>query len=208
MLPVNILLSLASLYGLLLNYYLHKVLPKPNQIAVKKTPFLLLLFFFACSPKIIPIKGTYPQTPIIYYSDKAKDQVWDNIVDMFAQKGLSIKIIDKSSGLIVSDHSKVTWSHENKNGQLIRKDAFVVIPGIYDRSSEKLIKPDYITGEWNIRIKEENGRTSININLVNLTATYQGSTDYYTYTKNRAKVVDIDGRTTGVFEKIIYDIVK
>ena len=82
----------------------------------------------SCASKVIPLKGSYPTTPIEITSTKSFDDVWDNLVDMFAQKGLSIKIIDRSSGLIVSDRSKLSTTIENKKGGLQDPTAFIVVP--------------------------------------------------------------------------------
>jgi hypothetical protein len=37
---------------------------------------------------------------------------------MFAQKSLSIKIIDQSGGLIISEKSRLSWSLKKKDGTL------------------------------------------------------------------------------------------
>ena len=77
--------------------------------------FASMLFIVGCvSTKVIPIKGTYPETPIVISSTKSFDQAWDRLVDIFAQKGLSIKIIDRSSGLIISTKSELTTPHWRK----------------------------------------------------------------------------------------------
>lgn len=160
--------------------------------------FLLLLI--SCAPKITPIKGDYLNKPYSITSDQNKDAIWDKIIDLFAQKGISIKLVDRSSGLIVSDKTALTYSWEDTKGALVKKDAWVVIPKVFDRGSMKLIKPSIIIGDWNIRIKATpDNKTAINVNLVNIRGSYL--LDSHTE-------VPIDGKSTGAFEQMIADNIK
>lgn len=169
---------------------------------------LLLFFFFSlmlssCAPKVYILKGSYPAPPIIYNSEKNFETVWSNVIDLFAQKGVPIQLVDKASGLIVSGSASLTWSFEDKTGNLIKKDAWVALPKIIDKGNNKLIKPYAVYGSWNIRIKADGGKTSINTNLYNISAVYN---NVAAYTKPAMAISD--GRSTGNFEKFIYDIVK
>jgi len=166
---------------------------------------LFSLIGVSCGFKVTPLKGNYPTTPIIYYSEKSFDKVWDNIIDLFAQKGLSIKIIDRSSGLIVSEKSHLSWSLEKKDGKLFDSTYYVVLERIAPKGSKFFYTPAQVTGEWNVRIKNDGGRTAINVNLTNIKATYGSS--YYSGGRI-VEPVDIAGRTTGVFEKFIYEAIK
>lgn len=156
---------------------------------------------------MLPLKGDYPPTPIISASDKSFDKVWDNVIDYFAQNGIPIKIIDKSSGLIISDKAKLTWSFEDKLGKLANSSAWVVLQKIMDPLHEKPYTPNYVSGEWNIRIKSNDGKTTINVNLYNIEATY-GSYYYSSYTHSTIAPVKVEGKTTGVFENAISSAVK
>lgn len=167
--------------------------------------FSLLLSFalLGCmSTKSIPLKGTYTNGNFEATTPTPKDKVWDNIVDFFSKKGLSIKIIDRSSGLIVSDETALTWSYEDKNGKLVHPDAWVAIKKILVSGSNTPIKPNIITGEWNIRIKgAPNNQTSIAVNLVN-----QRYINQFAITPTAFSQGGI--QSTGVFEKMIYDQIK
>ncbi|RFS17356.1 hypothetical protein [Emticicia sp. C21] len=73
---------------------------------MKKMLTLLFLSYalFSCTgPKSIPIKGAYLEKPFTVYSEKSVEDVWSKVIDIFATSGITIKIIDKSSGLIVTD---------------------------------------------------------------------------------------------------------
>ena len=107
---------------------------------MRKLYILIASFIFcSCTPKVIALKGTYPDKPFELSVDKSKDAVWDNIIDFFATKGLSIKLIDRSSGLIVSEKTALVWSYENSKGQLEKPSAWVVIPKLIDPRNPKAI---------------------------------------------------------------------
>ncbi len=138
--------------------------------------------------------------------------MWDKLVDLFAQSGLSIKIIDKTSGLITSGEYEIPAGYENKSGEINDLNAYIVIPIRKNIATGKfepitgiatgpyavhtLANPVY--GEWNVRIKKsDTGGTVVNINLVNLH-----------YFAGNAKLRLIGYKSTGVFEKKIFDIIK
>lgn len=172
---------------------------------------LLPIFFASCAPKFFALKGSYPQPPFTYHSDKSQEKVWDNLIDLFAQKGLSIKVIDRSSGLIVSEKSKLTWTSEDKNGRVKNPNAFVVLPIIKAINDDRNIEPYGVTGEWNVRIKKGESGTDINVNLLNFDADY-GSRDskyYLSYAAAKRKYQgSVDGITTGIFEKMIFEAIR
>lgn len=160
-----------------------------------------LLFLISCAPKIVPIKGNYPDKPFEVISDNNKDIVWDKTIDFFAQNGLSIKIIDRSSGLIISDKTQLKYSRENKKGELLAKDAWVVLDASYDPGNRKLVPLKDVTGEWNIRLKDAgSGKTNINVNLVNIIAYAGIGKDLY--------VQPLNAKSTGNFEKLIAEKIK
>lgn len=185
---------------------------------------LLPLFSFlliACSPtqKIIQLKGSYPVPPIEITSSKSFDEVWDKLIDLFAQKGLSIRLIDRSSGLLISGAATLVTTIEDKNGNLMDSTAHIVVAKRYDATAHRYVpitkviagpyvsksyidKPDPVYGEWNVRIKKAGTGTSINVNVVNT---------IYTYVD--AKGIPYDRKlslykTTGRFESMIANIIK
>lgn len=164
--------------------------------------FLICIINSCVSTKAIPLKGTYTNGNFEELTSTTKDRVWDNIVDFFSKKGLPIKIIDRSSGLIVSDETGLTWSYEDKNGKLVDLTAWVAIKKILISGTKTPVKPTLIIGEWNIRIKDApNNQTSVAVNLVNPRYTNAYATTL-TYFSNGGV------RSTGVFEKMIYEHIK
>lgn len=153
------------------------------------------------SYKTIPLKGTYSDGNFEEYSDKNFNAVWDNVIDFFAKRGLPIKIIDRSSGLIISGEATMPYTRENSKGELIDKTAWVVVHRIIDPANKKTVPYQSVTAEWNVRIKEVSGKTLVNVNMVN---------PYYTAVGDDRRTMFKKGsfQSTGVFEKMIYDIVK
>jgi len=167
-----------------------------------------LLLLSSCAGKLIPLKGEYPTQPMKIETTKSFNEVWSNVIDLLAEKGLPIKIIDKSSGLIISNAALLSTTIETKDGSPKDTGAYIVLPKTYYKSEHKsyavnsfLGKTMPVKGEWNIHIKEGNGKTLINVNIVNVSYEYsynsqthiQGITTY---------------KSTGVFEKTISDIIK
>lgn len=153
----------------------------------------------------MPVKGNYP-SPRILETQSSFDQVWDKLIDLFAQKGLSIKIIDRSSGLIVSERAVLSATTETDDGIPKNKTAFAVGPKIFDRYNKKW-KPIYIslTGEWNVRIKKVDDKTTINVNIVNIEGAIP-KTNYSIRTVDYVRCASC--KSTGVFETIISNEIK
>ncbi|MDF2193353.1 hypothetical protein [Paraflavitalea sp. CAU 1676] len=99
----------------------------------------LLLLFSCRTAKVIPLKGNYEKTPVIYTSEKPVNEVWDNLIDLFAQRGLPIKFTDKNSGLIISDNMALTATWEDKNGTLVHPDANIVVRKIYNVAANAVL---------------------------------------------------------------------
>lgn len=161
---------------------------------MKKTITLLSVIFLlgSCRP-LKPLTGSYydSEKPFTITTTKSVEEVWSKIIDLFATKGLSIKVIDKSSGLLTSEPFSFLGMNtvETENGTLANPSAWVVC--IYNN-------PLKIEGAWNIRIKPDGtGKTIININITNLLA----STTLPKEAGGRTLFYDV--KSTGNFEKII-----
>lgn len=172
---------------------------------MKKLFAILLLFtFYSCGVKIVPLKGHYLDKPYEIATEKNFDQVWDKVVDFFSQKGLYIRLIDRTSGLIVSGKSQLIWTYERKNGLPLNSNAWVVVEKQIDKSTGDILKPYVVYGDWNVRIKSlPDGRTNINVNLVNILAKRLSNNPAFP-----TEEVEIEAVSTGNFEKLIADYLK
>jgi hypothetical protein len=159
----------------------------------------------SCAPKPLFLKGHYLQGAYQVESDKTKDVVWDKVIDMFAQKGLPIKLIDRSSGLIISEKTGLLTTTEDKTGKILDGKAWVVVPGHYNPNTRKFVPAinGNALGEWNIRIKNDStGKCLVNVNIVNLKQTaFDGRGGVY-------EKQLLSGRSTGVFEKMVADLIR
>lgn len=169
---------------------------------MKKTSFFFFLFSLSLmlhSCITLKLDGAYQSGSSYSKTNLSKEEVWNNVIDFFAVNGISITTIDKSSGLIVA--SKTSFRNNftrEKNDKPLDSNAYVVIPSVRVGFGGWYV-PDEIVGDWNIRIKENetDGKTMVNINLVNLSCSPRigGTTN------------NVPVRSTGVFEKKILDIV-
>ena len=177
----------------------------------KNSVFLIFTCFITVSCftlKKIPLKGRYVNEPYIIISEKPYDEVWSNTIDLFTTQGLSIKLLDKSSGLIVSEKTSFLndYTFEDKNGDLENPDASIVIEKYtYKGNNKPVIKPEELTGEWNIRIKNTgNGKTEINVNLTNANgSTFIAGSDF-----SAPEIISFVGKSTGNFEETVSKTLK
>lgn len=174
---------------------------------MKKTILLLLLItgLFSCSPVVTPFKGNYGETFNIT-SDKSVDEVWSNIIDIFAQKGVSIGVIDKNSGLITSGQTSFlsSYTFEDDNGNLKDNNAFVVVKKLSMAGQQ--IKPSIILGSWNVRLKKTaDNKTNINVNLIvdNVQGQYRNMDGRYV-----GEYYPLEAKSTHVFEKFIAEQIR
>ena len=115
------------------------------------------------------IRGKYDPIKVAT-TDLGYEKVWEKVIDFFAEANIPIDVLDKSSGLISAkeigfDNDRVTV--EDKSGKIADADAWFVLP--YAKNA--------VDGRakcsFNIRVKSlDNGKTSIQINLSNITGYY------------------------------------
>lgn len=168
---------------------------------------IFCLAFISCiTLRDIPIQGSYPNPPITEETKTPFDQVWDNLIDYTTQRGLLIKVIDRSSGIIVFEpyNFEGLFSLEKK-GRIDDPRAYIVTSGKKLAATSDINGPERVTGSFNFRLKKIAGGTLINVNLVNLksygsVAEKSGYSSYYES--------DFDLRTTGIFEQMIIDRIK
>jgi len=156
------------------------------------------LIISGCGPKFYPITGNYygGNNPYQIETKKSKEDVWNKIIELFATRGLSIKLLDKSSGLIISEKLPFSGNDctvENENGALVNPNAFIVCDKVVWQTID--YEPQEAVGEWNIRVVGREGKTLINVNLINIDVTYKGK-------------LHGAGRSTGKFEGLISDFIK
>lgn len=158
---------------------------------------LLLPFVFACSVQRIPLRDKYLDGPYTVTTEKSYDKCWDSAIDFFSQLGIPIKTIEKASGIIVSENMNLKSQsnvEDQKTGRIINDKAWIGVGVIKDGMA--ILTPSRVTGEWNVRVKESDGKRVVSVNLVNIQAALY-SNGYISQT--------FEAKSTGVFEKSVVD---
>lgn len=161
--------------------------------------FITVAMLLQSCAKMTPLKSDYSKVKNTFYTDKSKDYVWGKIVELFSTNGIGIGLIDKASGLIVSNKTnfldKITA--ETQAGELVDNTAYIVRETKGNAFGD--IKPLEVNGTWNIRVFEKEGKTGVNINLTNI---YAGIT---VSIGTQSSTVTFNAKSTGNFEKMVFD---
>jgi hypothetical protein len=166
------------------------------------TLILVAVILQSCSPtfKIIPLKGKYDK-PNTFYFEKSQDEVWNGLMKVMVQKGLSIKSFERASGVIFGEDTySMTKTYEDDKGQLLYNDAYIVTEKEFDGITTRI--PYGINAKWNILVYQQNGKTALYINLFDMTSVTFTELSGIIFTW-RYKAV-----STGNFEKMIADSIK
>ncbi len=130
--------------------------------------FLISIFLIGCSAPSGLI-GDYQDKPVVHMTSASYDKVWDKVIDHFAIEGIPIQVIEKNSGLIVSQVMDFTNSYTIESNKVEPNfDAFVIVNEVKQLGA--VLRPLEITGTWNVRVKDLGNKTSINVNINNLRA--------------------------------------
>ncbi|MGN6492750.1 MAG: hypothetical protein ACTHLE_12185 [Agriterribacter sp.] len=166
-----------------------------------KKLFILLLLFSSCAPRLIPLKNTYNAQPFELAIHADFETVWDKMVETVAKKGSTIKMIDKSNGLIVVQNNYAPITSEDKEARLADSSAWAVTSKLYRPGSRKYFYAAEGILEWNIHVKRTaDNATVINISLVDAATVTSIHSPGYT-TKQPVKPFKAKAVTTGVLEK-------
>lgn len=163
------------------------------------TIIVVSMLLQSCGPTITPLIRDYSKVHNTFYTDMPKDEVWGKIVELFSTNGIGISLIDKSSGLIISNKTDfiTTTTTEMPNGDLVDNKAYIV----RERKDMGLgeVRPFSVNGTWNIRVFEKDGKSGVNINLTNI---YAGITSHAGY---QSFELTFNAKSTGNFERMIMD---
>ena len=172
--------------------------------------FTILLLSIGCNFKTPQLKGIYQDKTYNFVTSDSKEKVLNKLLDFFTTEGLIIKTIDKPSGLIVTDITSFLNSYtcEAKDGSLIDSNAKVVYSKVRGQLTFALTnKPDVITGQWIVRVKEQADTTIVGIKLANIDGriVLQDSSANRIVPEANYKLIV---KSTGVFEKAVQAALK
>lgn len=151
----------------------------------------------SCMISTVKLKSKYQEETVKAKFNRPFEDVWDAVIDFVAESGLSIQMIDKSSGLILSADSYISglfMTHENQNGKIMNQAAWVVVERTTNDNPTKILKLHDAVGRWNMRVKQVSDDETIVSLLLHV---------------NRVNIVRdqsyLRGVSTGNFEKDILD---
>lgn len=161
---------------------------------------LITVFCISCTTnKVASLTGNYD---IVYTaeSDKSFDEVWNKVIDYFAITGIPITVMEKASGFIVSKEMSLNdMVTMEKDGVLLNERSFVVIPYasniVYMKASS----------DFNVRVKEENGKVTIMVNLPNI---FVQRTLKPTGFQMFSEPERVEAKSTGAFERGLLELFK
>ena len=137
------------------------------------------------------LQGVYNLEPKVFLTSLSFDEAWTKVIDEFATSGFSIKVIDRSSGLIVTEDYSFMNSYTIERKTVPQNGgAWIVVENRTDIYGQSKM-PTNVEGSFNVRIKPTPKGSSININLTNPKASYFYDGGY----------IPLECATTGVFEE-------
>lgn len=143
---------------------------------------------------VVGIKGKYQEGPVRMIVESSYEDTWNMVIDFISDIGLNVKMVDKSSGLVISDPTSFSGlsSIEDRNGQILNKDAHIVTSRTNDPNVKNPIKS--VDASYNLRVKEiGQNKSSVSILLYNIRV--QGDNALFNH----------KGKSTGNFEKWVLD---
>lgn len=154
-----------------------------------------VLILEACTNRGVPLQNKYQDTPVKARFSTSFENVWESIIDFIASTGQDVQMIDKESGLILSDiqiaHGRDMTNEDNK-GQLINPEALIAVSR-YTNDFPKRELPFYTaSAKWTIRVKSLDSNQTVVHVLVHVREITSGMVKY-------------SGASTGQHEKWILD---
>lgn len=163
--------------------------------------FLIFSLFFFVGCEDDDRETEYPEIESRFDIKRSYNDVWSDVLDFFLENNLSFDIVDRESGLIVTE--KAIFDHSYYlNDRLTNNYAYVIVQ--YEHKKDKL----EVECSWSIRVKKttEEGVTSLSVHLTSpVVYIYREPTEYadgYWAAISRRVV------STGSMEKEIYNWVR
>lgn len=154
-----------------------------------------LVIIGACSSNIVLVKGKYSDAPLEITTAKHVDSIWSTITQLFNEKGLTIKKLEKEKGVIVTAKSRSfipAYSFEDSTGNLIEPEAWIAMRQTY--INNKKWTPHNIYCKWNIHVTEiGKGLSTIKVDTAVVCIWYP----------NMFTSMEDEGRSTGKLEELL-----
>lgn len=156
----------------------------------------------------------YNFTPVQFQKKEiipsSTDDVWASVVDILSEAGISIDIIDKGSGLIMTGRYYFKPSFQAEDGTLFNDADIAVQYANYCKNAAGAPASMRASAKWNIRVRaDKEQRTVVTINITDITpevleTRYSGYVPYNTWIKHP----ELQASSTGRFEKQVINLIK
>lgn len=147
------------------------------------------------------LHGIYVRNNVVE-TIKNYDEVWDDVIDFFANAGIPISTLEKESGLIVAQGitfgSEQITKESKTNYEPLSKSAYIVIPNKF------LFGDVSATADFNVRVRNQADKVVITINLLNINANYL----IVNPMTLRSTKTEVPAKSTGVFERELLSLFK
>lgn len=198
-----------SNYNIKHSYLQHnlKFTPMKKKFLLVKSIIVTLTLTSCITTTITPNDAFVYQTntPNSIILDDNFDKVWSSVVDFFAEKNLNIKIIEKESGLIVSERNYFPSEYVTSNKP--STNSYMAVQ--YNKALKKDGTGMRCSAEWNVRVtKIEQTRTKVTVNIGNPTVELllvKGSYPNFFTGWERSELL---ASTTGNFEFLFFEFVR
>lgn len=168
---------------------------------------LCVVIASSCSPKVYTIQGSYSAKNSVE-TEKSFDQVWNNVIDFFAENNIPIATLEKESGIIVASNVNIDGnavSREDENGKIINPNAWFVTP----YTPNKNASTPKVSCTFNVRVRKmDTGKTYISVNLSNINAIATiAQFNPHTFITTYRDII-IECKPTGKFESDLLNLFK
>lgn len=156
----------------------------------------LTIFLSSCTIQMQPLLNNYYPGPQTKQLNLSYDEAWDKVIDYVSQKGMSVKIIDKASGLLVTEpyNFAANTTTEKDSGFLVDENAFIVCNKIKG-SLDGYGGATTVLAAFNIRLKKVEDKSELTVNIGEVNSTLLVNNYNVKY----------GCQSTGKFEKMMLD---
>jgi hypothetical protein len=167
-------------------------------------PFITVLCLSSCyTTDLTYLTAKYKPNPISITKvpGLSKDQAWDRAVRLFAERNISIKTIDKSSGFIQSNIVSFISAYQIDGINAPPYPPYIITER--SMSGGELSLPSYLTGSLKIFLLNDSAQTEIRVSIEDLRIDLKPSQYYSSYTN--AGELRYRALSTGKLESEIAD---
>ncbi len=137
---------------------------------------LLCVLVLASCGQYIPVRGIYQKGPYSIDTQKSKDEIWENLMDLVTRNALPVTLLDKASGVLIVGPTAIEITRElgpydldsqrrpaDTAPELSLKDAAGVSGYTYQNGSFSYPKTGLT--RWNVRVRDGGDSRTVSVVL-------------------------------------------